>query len=213
MHKWAVIILILLFGCGQQLSNDENSSESLPETSKADTIHSMPDHVDSFSEDGIEISESDTVIISGHRLIFQLTDSVEMTDIFDDSPLRKQMTDSIGNAHQRYILIEKYLAKKFSSYFTADDNTLIVFLEGKSQMKFPKWDDEKDEGYNFEHHFSSIGYYLLRVQWGEGNDWMLVNRINGFKKRIIGEPYISPDAKSILSVNSTMPGYGYVSFP
>ena len=150
----------------------------------------------------------DIVKANGYTLIFSPTDSVAMTDIFENSGLRKQMTDTMSNWHQRYIYIEKYLSGKFKNYFRSTDSILTLILENGKELNFPKWDSEKDEGYNFVYYFQAINYFLLRIQWGEGNDWMLVNRNNGFRKRIIGEPYISPSAKRILSINSAVPGYG-----
>lgn len=161
-----------------------------------------------LASDGQVPSKSDTVKANSYTLIFSPTDSVQMTDIFGDSGLRHQVTDSFKNSHERAIFIEKYLAEKFKKYFKANDSTLTLFLRNDKELRFPKWDEEKDAGYNFEHYFSDIDYILLHVQWGEGNDWMLVNRKNGFKKNIIGEPYVSPSSKRILTVNSAMPGYG-----
>jgi len=198
MIKGCIItVLIFIFGCGQQQPNYETLVASTLDSLKTDTISQM-------SVSAIQIRETDTVIASGHKLMFQATDSIAMTDIFGDAALRTQMTDTIDNWHQRAIFIEKYLGEKFKIYFSANDSTLILFLANNKQLQLPKWDNEQDAGYNFEHYFASIDYYLLHVQYGEGNGWMLVNRKNGFKKNIIGEPYISPDGKRILTVNSDL---------
>ncbi len=153
-------------------------------------------------------NKSDTIKANDYTLIFSSTDSVVMADIYGDGDLRHQMTDSIRNTHQRAMFIEKYLADKFKKCFKTTDNTLILFLQNGNELNFPKWDEEKGVGYNFVNYFQSIDYILLRVQWDEGNNWVLVNRKNGFTKNIIGEPYISPSTKKILTVNSTEPGYG-----
>jgi hypothetical protein len=190
-------VLILFFACGKQKSKNEPSVTSILDSSK---IEMPPKIVDRT----IQIKERDTVIVNGHKLTFQPTDSVAMTEIFGDEALRRQMTDTISNWHQRATFIERYLSKKFKNYFLANDSILFLFLADNKQISFPKWDAEKDEGYNFEHYFSSIDYFLLHVQWGEGNCWMLVNRKNGFKKYIIGKTYVSLDAKKIFIINSDL---------
>ena len=51
---------------------------------------------------------------------------------------------------------------------------------------------------------------MLRVQFGEGNCWMLVNKKNGFKRYISGLPYISNDNKKIITVNTDLEaGYSF----
>jgi hypothetical protein len=90
---------------------------------------------------------------------------------------------------------------------------LVLKLGNGKISNFAKWDSENDEGYTFEHYFDKIDYYLLRVQWGEGNCWMLVNRKNGFKKYIGGLPYISLDNKQILTTNMDLEaGYSFNGF-
>jgi hypothetical protein len=153
--------------------------------------------------------KSETMKVNGYTLSFSPTDSIQMTDIFGaDGELRKKMTDTLQNDFEKTYLFEKYLSTKMKNIFFANDSILTLHLENGKELTFPKVDYSKDEGYNLEYYFPSINYYLLRVAWGEGGEWMLVNRKNGFKKRIIGYAYISPSLKRVLSVNDAMPGYG-----
>lgn len=152
----------------------------------------------------------DTLIANNYILTFEKTDSFPTTDIYGDLNFRVGLTDTIGNWHERAEKIQSYLADKFGNYFYSTDTTLVLRLVDGNTISFAKWDDGKDEGYNFENYFDNIDYYLLRVQWGEGNCWMLVNRKNGFKKYINGVPYISIDNKEIISINSDMEaGYSF----
>ncbi len=191
-----IVVLFLSASCGKKQKN-EPSQISMHDSSKIEVVSQVIDKT-------IRINELDTVKLNGYKLTFQPTSSVAMTDIFGDFSFRKQMTDTIGNSHQKAIFIEKYLTKKFEDYFIANDSVLTLLLSDGRQLKFLKWDSERDEGFNFEHYFSSIDYFLLHVQWGEGNCWMLVNRKNGFKKYIMGKPYISPDLQKIFSINSDL---------
>ncbi len=146
----------------------------------------------------------DTLMVNGYILSFSKSDSFPDTDIYGDLAYRNKLTDSIGNSHQRAAKIEDYLSIKFGKIFYETDTNLVLKLKNGKLSTFPKWDEKMDEGYNFEHYFKSIDYYLLHVQFGEGNCWMLVNRKNGYTKYIAGLPYISIDKKKIVTVNSDM---------
>jgi hypothetical protein len=115
---------------------------------------------------------------------FNYSDSFPLTDIYGDLKYRINLTDTIGNWHDRAVKIQSYLADRFHDYFYTTDSTLVLTLADGKESIFAKWDSVNAEGYTFEHYFDKIDYYLLRVQWGEGNCWMLVNRKNGFKKYI-----------------------------
>jgi hypothetical protein len=155
----------------------------------------------------------DTFVADNYVLSFQSTDSFKTTDIYGDLNYRTQITDTIGNWHNRAAKIQSYLTSKFGNYFFTTDSTLVLRLSNGNTETFALWDDKKDEGYNFEHYFGNIGYYLLRVQFSEGNCWMLVNRKNGFKKYISGLPYISNENKKIISINSDLEaGYSFNGF-
>lgn len=155
----------------------------------------------------------DTLRVDNYVLTFYNSDSFPRTDIYGDLDYRNSLTDTIGNWHDRAEKIQSYLTQKFHDYFYTTDSTLVLKLADGKTLSFLKWDNENEEGYNFEHYFDKIDYYLLRVQWSEGNCWMLVNRKNGFKKYISGLPYISLDNKKILTINTDLDaGYSFNGF-
>jgi hypothetical protein len=177
-------IIIFFSGCGQRNNND----------SKKLTIYLAKDTLES----------------DNYLLFIENADSFSTNDIYGDIDYRSKLTDTIGNWHERAIKIQYYLSSKFGNYFYTTDTTLVLLLEDGKKETFALWDEQKDEGYNFEHYFDNINYYLLRVQFGEGNCWMLVNRKNGFKKYISGLPYISNDLKKIICINSDLEaGYSF----
>lgn len=152
----------------------------------------------------------DTLIADNYILTFNHSDSFALTDNYGDLNIRKEMTDSIGNWHDRAEKIQDYLKEKFGNYFFTTDSSLVLKLVDGKTASFPLWDEKNDEGFNFEHYFKEIDYYLLRVQWGEGNCWMLVNRQNGYRRYISGEPYISIDKRKILAINTDLyAGYSF----
>jgi hypothetical protein len=156
------------------------------------------------------ITALDTLIADNYVLTFYNSDSFPTNDIYGDLNYRINLTDTIGNWHDRAKKIQSYLIDKFRDYFYTTDSTLVLKLAGGKTLSFVNWDSVKNEGYNFEHYFDKIDYYLLRVQWHEGNCWMLVNRKNGFKKYINGLPYISLDNKQIIAINADLEtGYSF----
>ncbi len=196
MRVVLTIGIILLFVACQKRHTKEIANK-VQDSLKAESIVGSIDN-------SLDISEEDTVALRDYTLIFRPTDSTSLTQVFDDWQLRKQMTDTIGNWLEKKIAIEKYLAAKHPNYFRTDDRDLTLFLEGGKELTLPKWDSLKQEGYNFGAYLSAIDYYLIYVQWYEGGSIMLVNRKNGFKKDVIGEPYFSADTKKMLTINSDL---------
>jgi hypothetical protein len=179
-----ILIIILIASCGQRNENGSaNQSAVLP---------------------------IDTLIADNYVLSFENADSFAITDIYGDLNYRTQLTDTIGNWHNKAAKIQLYLSDKFGNYFFTADTTLVLQLSNGKTESFALWDNQKGEGYNFEYYLDKIDYYLLRVQFGEGNCWMLVNRKNGFKKYISGLPYVSNDNKRIITVNTDLEtGYSF----
>lgn len=179
-----IFAFLFLVSCGQKNKNNSNNQ--------------------------ISALASDTLMAGNYILTFQNSDSFPVTDIYGDSEYRIQLTDSIDNAQMGALKIQSYLLTQSGDYFFATDSGLVLKLSNNKTLFFASWDEERDEGYNFEHYFKNIDYYLLRVQWEEGNCWMLVNRKNGFKKYISGLPYISNDNKRIITINSDLEaGYSF----
>lgn len=192
-------VILILVGCDNiSKSNLNNISNTIDTTIQSDAIENT------YIDNSIEIKDNDTISIHGYTLTFKKIDSTLIPDLYSDQPIRRRLMDTIGNSHQAAQAIENYLAGKLKNYFTTTDSVLTLYLDGNKTLTFPKWDSQKDEGYNFEHYFKEIDYFLLHVQWGEGNCWMLVNRKNGFKKYIIGHPYISPSGQKILTINKDL---------
>lgn len=141
------------------------------------------------------LDDNDTIIYNGITIFSKRVDSIFIPNLFSDQKFRDKLTDTIGNSQARAEKIEKYLKTKYSQLFDRTDSVLTLKLEKNKKIQFLKWDEENDEGYSLIGFFPKWNYYLLWVQWGEGNCWMLVNRKNGFKKYIMGEPYFSKSGK------------------
>lgn len=156
------------------------------------------------------IPNVDTLTIGDYILTFQSADSFPNSNSYGDTYFREEMTDTIGNWHNRAKSIEAYLKSRYGDYFQTTDTSLELTLLNSKAISFPVCDEQNDGGFNFEYYFKDIDYYVLRVQWSEGNCWMLVNRKNGYKKYISGQPYLSIEKNKILAINTDL--YGGHSF-
>lgn len=153
----------------------------------------------------------DTLVANNYLLLIAGADSFPPTDGFGDLAYRNRLTDTMDNAHKKAIHIQAYLrTTKLGAYFCTTDSTVVVRLANGKTASFANWDNEKEEGYTFVHYLDKIDYYLLRVQWVEGNCWMLVNRKNGNKHYLSGFPYVSPDNKQMMAIGADLEaGYSF----
>lgn len=191
-----ILTLLIFVSCGQQSDKNSLSEQTYSQNDKKQVSEKE------------NISDLDSIVADNYVISFQEAKPFTRTDIYGDLEYRINLTDSIGNWHNRAKKIQDYLQTKFPDYFTTTDSTLILRLANGQDLTFPYWDSDKDEGYNFEHYLKDIDYYLLRVQWGEGNCWLMVNRQNGFKKYINGLPYIYKD--QLLTINTDLEaGYSF----
>jgi hypothetical protein len=90
-----------------------------------------------------------------------------------------------------------------TAYFKKMKDTLTLLLNAGDSMVLVD-DPEKVEQYSFVAYLPKIGYYLIKVQYPEGNSYMLVNSNNGFKKYIPGLPFVSLSGNKLLAVNTDL---------
>lgn len=132
-----VLTIILVLSCGQK--NRNVSIEKKTEI-KLDTLFADKNKLDSLLADN-------------YKLTFTKSDSFPTTDIYGDLAYRKKLTDSIGNMHERAIIIQSYLKNKFGDYYTTTDSTVVLKLSNGKTLSFANWDYENENGYTFEHYF------------------------------------------------------------
>lgn len=149
---------------------------------------------------------NDTIELQNHNLLFQEADSTSFKPYYEDQSVRSELTSSEGNWHRRAKIIEEYLGAddRFGDVFDANDSTLTLNLLKDSTITLSKWDYSKDYGYNLEHFFRDKQLYLLRIQYSEGNSWMLVNRESGELTYIEGLPYFSPSNTRFVTIGLDM---------
>jgi hypothetical protein len=79
---------------------------------------------------------------------------------------------------------------------------LILSLDnGKTKiLKDINWGSDSDIAYTYQHFFSNINSHLVRIQYYEGEAYLLVNKANGEEVYTIGETYISPNKQKVLAI-------------
>ncbi|MFT6246476.1 MAG: hypothetical protein ACI93L_003427 [Cyclobacteriaceae bacterium] len=154
----------------------------------------------------LSIEISDTIKLQSNSLIFRETDSTSFKPYYDDQSVRSELTSTEGNWHKRAKIIEDYLdsTHRFGEFFDANDSTLTLNLLKDSTLTLPKWNYSDDYGYNLEHFFKAKQLYLIRIQYSEGNSWMLVNRKSGQITYIEGLPYFSPSNSHFVTIGLDM---------
>ncbi len=178
---------------GEKINYDNSNTIKRIDSLRADTTI--------YVDNSIEIKDYDTIIKEGIKIYFTQISEADFNPYYIDQEERNRIIKNLDNSHEKAIAIENYLTQQFRDYFSTTDSTLTLFLENNEKIILPKWDKELDLGYNFENYFPQTNYILLYVQYYEGNGWMLVNRKNGFKRFMHGQPYFSPDNKSILTAS------------
>jgi len=154
----------------------------------------------------------DTLIADNYILTFESADSFAKTDIYGDLNYRTKLTDTIHNWGKKAEKIQSYLLDKFDNHFNVTDSTLVLSLVDGTNKILSNNTNEGDDykHYYFQHYFDEIDYYLISVHLYEGGYWLLVNRNNGYTKRICGLPYILNGLNKIISINSDLEaGYSF----
>ena len=151
----------------------------------------------------VEPSSIDTALTFQDKTIrLSPSTSDDFDPYFLSNELIKSLTKDFGNFHQKALAIEEYQLKKFGSRVKRDDNELFVKLDDGSWFQLQTNPDYDETSHAFEYYFDNWGFYSIRVQWGEGNGYKLVNSKTGEITNIIGRPFFSPNGTLIIALGN-----------
>ena len=124
----------------------------------------------------VEPSSIDTTLTFKNRTI-QLSPSTsnDFDPYFLSNELINSLTKDFGNFHQKAMAIEEHQLKKFGKRVRREDNELFVKLDDGSWFQLQTNPYYDEVAHAFEYYFDKLGFYSIRVQWGEGNGYKLVN--------------------------------------
>ncbi|KYG73052.1 hypothetical protein AWN68_10195 [Roseivirga echinicomitans] len=162
----------------------------------------------------IESNSLDTTLIFKDKTIqLKPSSSGDFDPYFLSNELINSLTKDFGNFYKKSLAIEEYQLGKFGSRVRREGNELFVKLDDGSWLQLRTNPNYDEVGHTFEYYFDKIGFYSIRVQWGEGNGYKLVNSKTGKVTDIIGRPFFSPDGTFIVALgNDIEAGYSTNGF-
>lgn len=206
-----LIILSIFFACeGKKMPQKEFVIDSA-KIDKAMKKLVLPEKANNPYLEGINIKDFDNINLCGTSFQFSKIDSVFIPNYYQQSDFFDKITAEIDNGYESSMAIEKYLQPSMKDYFLRKGKVLNLFLTNGKTVKLKDFEKEGElTEYSFESYLESFEYYLVKIQFYEGEGYLLVNRKNGFQKYISGKPYLSPDKTKLITINMDLEaGYDF----
>ena len=106
------------------------------------------------------------------------------------------------NSHIKSRLREKLFIERYDSLIKKDSTKLFLKIDKGEKWKLIELSTIKDEYENTLFDFyENENLYLVRTQWGEGNNYKIVNKTNGIIIETFGEPVFAKSENFIMSLN------------
>ena len=193
-----LLLTSLIIACSTASKEDKEKAKTL-DTHKVGgkKVEVVVERIDTI----LNLSDT-TFLFPNYKVIVTSIDSVAIPDLYKDKKTREDIFNQHDNFYEAGKDLEKYLAKTESKHFKREDRNLILSLDnGKTKiLKDRNWGGDEDIAYTYQHFFSNINSYLVRIQYYEGEAYLLVNKANGDEVYTIGETYISPSKQKVLAI-------------
>lgn len=106
-------------------------------------------------------------------------------------------------AHTEHLNIDTTIVKK-------NKGELVLSIAGNKKIvlrdSLADSDNTEQVTYNYIGKFKEVGLYIIRIQYYEMGEYMLINNKTGTKTKVWGEPKLSPDKKHIACASNAI-GY------
>jgi len=208
----SLFIIVLTISCKQNKSQiTEDSVINIDEDRWGTDIQSV--ELEKTENDiTFKPSKIDTILKLNDKIQLSITntDSINVPEYFIHKGTIDSLFKPYNNRHSESKVLEKYIIQRDIEIAKRDSSGLHVKLIN-GEWKVLTLDPLTDESDNtLEHFFKKHGFYNIRVQWGEGNGYKLVNYKNGIVTKLKGKPFFSPNGKYIITVNADIDaGYSY----
>jgi hypothetical protein len=144
-----------------------------------------------------------TYTIGSYKLAFKKVDSIFIPELYENSQERKAFIAKFDST-QEGRGFEAWLLASGNKQFKRTGKKLTFFLQNGKTLTLTDGGEE-EAYYTFESFFPKINYGLVDlITYGEDLSYCLVNFANGKLKMVIGQPWISPSAKQIMTINDDM---------
>lgn len=189
--------------------NDKKQKEENKETTTVTAISQNRDIVDT-----IPSLADTTYTIGSYKLTLKKVDSVFIAEPEGKSKERQAFIEKYETtsppAERSY---EAWLLASGNKQFKRTGKKLTLFLENEKTLSLTDGGEE-EAYYTYESFFPKINHGLIDlVTYNEDLSYYLVNFANGKLKTVIGQPWISPSAKQIITANvDLMAGFSFNGF-
>ena len=148
----------------------------------------------------------DTTIILNDKfeLRFAPKDSIFIEEYFLENRIIDSLTKPFNNRHEEALAIENRMINQFKGKVKRIDGTLNLLLKDGRWKKLVANPRTDEADHTFEYFFKEFGYYSVRVQWGEGSSYKLINYSTGEITNLFGRPYFSENGQYVISVNADL---------
>ena len=148
-------------------------------------------------------NDLDTTIVLNDKfeLQFTPTDSIFIEEYILENRIIDSLTKSFNNRHREALAIENRMIDQFEGKAKRIDGTLNLLLKDGRWKKLVANPSTDEADHTFEYFFKEFGYYSVRVQWGEGNGYKLINHSTDEITNLFGRPYFSENGQYVISVN------------
>ena len=126
------------------------------------------------------------------------------------SRLKEQLCQGIGNAHDCAKEIERYQIERHPHLIELRGDTLVLNLKSKPlklvsgespiEGSDPQW-------YTFADYYPEVGYLLVRVQYYEGNAYLIIDERTGRKYHLQDVPIFSPDWSHFVTASMDLEAF------
>ena len=148
------------------------------------------------------IHAEDSIWVSNYNLIFKPIDEVSISAYYPDQAIRDSITRKFPIELLKALAVEKYLLKARRSSFSRHKDTLKLHLNNGRVLALV---DQSDRlVYHYENDFAEVDFHLIRVQFGDGSGYLMVNKNNGTVYNLWGRPYFSPSKNIFLTIHSDL---------
>lgn len=101
----------------------------------------------------------------------------------------------LSNSQQCATRFESALLRKYNQLFKRNKQGLAVQLVTGRTLFIP----DRNKSFDVVEYNSQTKYAIVRVQFGEGNTWRVINLKDGSNTEISGYPLFSPDAQFFVA--------------